>query len=163
MQRIEQTTAQDVGARQDHAVLALQIARDYPAFGSGAGTFHTAFTRYRGPEIRAFYDHLENDYAQFLIETGLIGLLTRAADVQVEGRWRWLGNAQSDGNMITFYGTGNGLGMLTSPDGAVWTRVPAPPIRGGDPGAVSTRDGGLIVVITGEPRRGLRAAHRPAE
>jgi len=88
---------------------------------------------------------------------------TRAADVQAEGRWRWLGNAQSDGEVITFYGTGNGLGMLTSPDGAAWTRILAPPIRGGDPGAVPTRDGGLMVVITGEPRRGLSREPRPAE
>ena len=27
-----------------------------------------------------------------------------------------------------------------------------PAIRGGDPGAVATKDGGLVVVITGEPR-----------
>lgn len=88
---------------------------------------------------------------------------TRVADVQTEGRWSWLGNAQSDGDAITFYGTGHGLGILTSPDGAVWTRVPAPPIRGGDPGAISTRDGGLIAVITGEPRRSPPGERRPAE
>ena len=68
---------------------------------------------------------------------------TRAADVQAEGRWRWLGNAQSNGEVITFYGTGAGLGMLTSPDGAVWTRVAAPHIGGGDPGAVSRVTAGL--------------------
>ncbi|MGH8765410.1 MAG: O-antigen ligase family protein, partial [Burkholderiales bacterium] len=75
MQRIEQTTVQDVSARQDPTMYALQIARDYPIFGAGAGTFHTAFTRYRGPDIRSFYDHAENDYAQFLVETGAIGTL----------------------------------------------------------------------------------------
>lgn len=78
---------------------------------------------------------------------------TRQPDVQIEGRRRWLGNAQSDGSAITFFGTGEGLWMATSADGVSWTPVSAPAIRGGDPGAVATRDGGLVVVITGEPRR----------
>ena len=42
--------------------------------------------------------------------------------------------------------------MATSEDGAAWKLTDAPNIRGGDPGAVATKDGGLIVVITGEPR-----------
>ena len=84
MQRLEQTTVQDVQGRQDPTAYALGIVRDYPLFGSGGGTFHTAFTRYRGPDIRAFYDHAENDYAQFAAETGvpgaaLIGCLPLAA------------------------------------------------------------------------------------
>jgi hypothetical protein len=78
---------------------------------------------------------------------------TRVADVQLEGKHRWLGNAQSDGKTITFYGTGDGLWTATSEDGATWKLTDAPQIRGGDPGAVATRDGGLMVVITGEPRR----------
>ena len=51
----------------------FEMARDYPVFGAGAGTFHTAFTRYRGPDIRAFFDHAHNDYTQFLVETGALG------------------------------------------------------------------------------------------
>jgi len=82
---------------------------------------------------------------------------TRTDDVQIEGRRRWLGNAQSDGKLITFYGTGegtsSGLWMATSADGQNWKLVASPPIRGGDPGAVTTRDGGLLVVITSQPVR----------
>jgi hypothetical protein len=85
---------------------------------------------------------------------------TRVADVELEDRWRWLGNAQSDGHTITFYGTGPGSWMATSEDGATWKRVPAPPIRGADPGAVATRDGGLIVVATTPPRPGTPSAQR---
>lgn len=77
---------------------------------------------------------------------------TRAADVQMEGDRRWLGNAQSDGKVITFYGTGRDLWTATSEDGASWKLTAAPSIRGGDPGAVATLDGGLLVVITGPPR-----------
>jgi putative inorganic carbon (HCO3(-)) transporter len=73
IQRIEQTTVRDVEEREDPSVYALDMARDYPLFGAGPGSFHTAFTRYRGPDIRAFYDHAHNDYAQFLVETGAIG------------------------------------------------------------------------------------------
>ena len=91
---------------------------------------------------------------------------TRVADVQIEGRRSWLGNAQSDGRLITFYGTGEGLStggggrprgafwMATSANGQNWKLIANPPVGGGDPGAVRTLDGGLLVVITGEPVRG---------
>jgi DNA-binding beta-propeller fold protein YncE len=46
--------------------------------------------------------------------------------------------------------------MATSADGTTWQLAAAPPIGGGDPGAVRTRDGGWVVVITSEPVRGLR-------
>jgi hypothetical protein len=96
---------------------------------------------------------------------------TRVADVQSEGRRSWLGNAQSDGKLITFFGTGEGMStgegrrprggfwMATSADGQNWKLVANPPIGGGDPGAVRDKDGGLVVVITGESVRGPNA-HR---
>lgn len=37
-------------------------------------------------------------------------------------------------------------------EGQKWNLVANPLISGGDPGAVKTRDGGLLVVITGESR-----------
>jgi len=73
MQRIEQTTVRDVEVREDPSAYALEMVRDYPLFGAGPGTFHTAFTRYRGPDIRDFYDHAHNDYTQFMVETGALG------------------------------------------------------------------------------------------
>ena len=73
VQRIEQTTSRDVEEREDPTVYALDMARDYPVFGAGAGSFATAFMRYRGPDIRAFFDHAHNDYTQFLVETGALG------------------------------------------------------------------------------------------
>ncbi len=94
---------------------------------------------------------------------------TRVADVQIEGRRSWLGNAQSDGRLITFCGTGEGMStgagrrprggfwMATSADGQDWKIIANPPIGGGDPGAVRTKDGGLVVVITGETVRGPNA------
>lgn len=73
MQRIAETTVQNVEERVDPAVYAVKMLEDYPLFGTGAGTFYTAFTRYRGHDIPDFYDHVHNDYVQFLTETGAIG------------------------------------------------------------------------------------------
>ena len=74
VQRIEQTTRRDVEERVDPGVYALDLARDYQLFGSGPGTFYTAFTRYRGADILPFYDHAHNDYVQFVTDTGVIGV-----------------------------------------------------------------------------------------
>ncbi|MEW6304534.1 MAG: exo-alpha-sialidase [Verrucomicrobiota bacterium] len=96
---------------------------------------------------------------------------TRADDVQITGRRRWLGNAQSDGKAITFFGTGDpatapgnlprgSLWMATSADGQSWQLVNSPTVFGGDPGAVRDRDGGLIIVITGEARAGTPSSRQ---
>ena len=79
VQRIEQTTARNVEEREDPTVYALEMARDYPLFGAGPGTFQTAFMRYRGPDIRAYFDHAHNDYTQFLVETGALGAALAAS------------------------------------------------------------------------------------
>ena len=76
----------------------------------------------------------------------------RADDVKVEGRRRWLGNAQSDGKVITFFGTGEGVFTATSSDGANWQLGDTFRIMGADPGAVAAKDGGWIVAVTGPPR-----------
>ena len=73
IQRIEQTTVSNVEEREDPTVYAIDLARDYPIFGAGPGTFHTAFTRYRGSDIQPFFDHAHNDYTQFFVETGALG------------------------------------------------------------------------------------------
>jgi O-antigen ligase len=73
VERIQQTTRQDVEERVEPTVYAAAMVRDYPLFGSGAGTFYTAFTRYRGPGIQAFYDHAHNDYTEILTDNGAIG------------------------------------------------------------------------------------------
>ena len=75
IKRIEQTTIEQVEERVDPSVYAIRIFDDYPAFGTGGGTFYTAFTRYRGRDIEPFYDHVHNDYMQVLTETGVIGFL----------------------------------------------------------------------------------------
>src|SRR4029078_6177582 len=43
MHRIEQTTVGDVEVREDPTVYALEMARDYPLFGTGPGPFLPPF------------------------------------------------------------------------------------------------------------------------
>ena len=74
VQRIEQTSQRDVEERVDPSGQALAIFRDFPATGSGAGTFYTAFSRYRSEDILPFFDFVHNDYVQILTDTGAIGL-----------------------------------------------------------------------------------------
>ena len=78
---------------------------------------------------------------------------TRVADVRIDGRRVWLGNAQSDGQAITFYGTGEGVWTATSEDGVEWKRGASFTVRAADPGAATARDGGIILIGTGPPRQ----------
>jgi hypothetical protein len=90
---------------------------------------------------------------------------TREQDVTMEsGRFRWLGNAQSDGKEITFYGTADGPGgnwIATSKDGVTW-KLDERHVRsaGADPGAVLLGDGSLLVVGSGPPRPGTAGAEK---
>lgn len=78
---------------------------------------------------------------------------TRQPDVRIEGERRWLGNAQSDGKAIRFFGTGPGGWSATSTDGESWTVDDKfPSVPGADPGAAKLKDGGWLLVVTGPPR-----------
>jgi hypothetical protein len=84
----------------------------------------------------------------------------RADDVEIPGQRRWLGAAHSDGQLITFFGTGMGLWLATSEDGSSWKLAPSLQVRGADPGAVPSLDGGYVVVATTPPRAGTPSAQR---
>lgn len=99
---------------------------------------------------------------------------TRVEDVKISGNHRWLGNAQSDGKVITFFGTADhrrgdpaqprgGVWLGTSTNGNDWQLPKILDVPGADPGAVAARDGGWIVVVTGPPRPGTATArqHQP--
>lgn len=73
-QRLEQTTVQDVEAREEPAAYAVGIIKDYPVFGAGPGSFYTVFPRYRPETVRAYFDHAHNDYVQFAAESGIVGV-----------------------------------------------------------------------------------------
>lgn len=87
---------------------------------------------------------------------------TRTDDVRIDVRGHWLGNAQSDERVITFFGTGQpGVWTATSENGRDWNLNPKRiNIRGADPGAVALRDGSWLIVATGPPRPGTPSARQ---
>ena len=99
---------------------------------------------------------------------------TRVDDVNIDSSHRWLGNAQSDGKVITFWGTLNktspsitvntppigGLWAANSTDGKEWQLIELPLIAGADPGAVVSLKNGWIVATTGPPRPGTPSQPR---
>jgi O-antigen ligase len=64
--------------RDDVIGYALPLLQESPLTGIGAGAFESAFQRHAGTDIRLHFDHAHNDYLQFAIEFGLIGLLPLA-------------------------------------------------------------------------------------
>jgi hypothetical protein len=84
----------------------------------------------------------------------------RVADVQVPANRRWLGNMQSDGGQLVFFGTGeSGLWSATSTNGEQWELASRPlRVPGADPGAVKLADGSWLLAVTGPPRPGTAGA-----
>ena len=54
---------------------ALGMARDHPLFGTGGGTFFLGFLPYRPASVIGFYRHAHDDYVEFLVESGVLGVL----------------------------------------------------------------------------------------
>jgi len=73
LDRIEQTTMQAEN-RDEIAIDALRMWKDYPMFGSGLGSFHVVFPRYSQQDLGALYTHAHNDYLEFASETGVVGV-----------------------------------------------------------------------------------------
>jgi O-antigen ligase len=53
---------------------ASGIIRDYPAVGTGLGTFGIAFRRYQATALDLFIDHAHNDYLEATTDTGILGV-----------------------------------------------------------------------------------------
>lgn len=67
--------------RTDVFGYAIEQFYDRPLTGFGAGAFESSFQAYPGADIRGHFDHAHNDYLQFAIEYGVIGLLPLVAFV----------------------------------------------------------------------------------
>lgn len=74
VERLEQTTTQEVRQREEPAAHTLALIRNYPVFGAGPGSFYVLFAGYRPETVTDYYDYAHNDYAQFASESGLLGL-----------------------------------------------------------------------------------------
>ena len=56
----------------------LHLIRAYPLFGSGLGTFETAFIKYQTAVIDRSFEFAHNDYLQLIAELGVVGFLILA-------------------------------------------------------------------------------------
>jgi O-antigen ligase len=54
---------------------SLDIFREFPFFGTGAGTFEAVFPRYQTTNTTTTFEHAENDYVEVLTDLGLAGLV----------------------------------------------------------------------------------------
>lgn len=76
---VEGETRVDINDLRDDVLRdALPLALDRPWTGQGAGSFESVFPQYAGPTLRQHFDHAHNDYLEFFIEYGVIGLLPLA-------------------------------------------------------------------------------------
>ncbi len=68
-------------ARVNVLAESLPIIREFPLFGTGAGSFYTIYSMYQTTNSTIFFDHAHNEYLQFFIEYGLIGVMLLASMV----------------------------------------------------------------------------------
>lgn len=52
---------------------SIAIIKDFPFFGTGAGTYQYIFARYEDGRLLQYYDHAHNDYIELLADQGLVG------------------------------------------------------------------------------------------
>jgi len=73
MSNTEHAGEESIEERSLPAKYSIDLIKDFPVAGTGAGSFYNAFSRYRPPEITGYFDHAHNDYAEISADMGLIG------------------------------------------------------------------------------------------
>jgi O-antigen ligase len=72
----------DMELRLVRAEGAIGLCKDYLATGVGMGNFRHAYGKYQDPQDRLLYvDYAHNDYAHFMAEAGVVGLLLLLAGI----------------------------------------------------------------------------------
>lgn len=61
----------------------INAIKDFWLTGSGLGTFVNVFPLYSPSDITEIFDHAHNDYLEFILETGIIGLLMLLAFISL--------------------------------------------------------------------------------
>jgi len=59
--------------RSEPAYNTIEMIKEKPWFGFGAGTFYTAYPPYKNPNIKGYYEHAHNDYLEIASDSGLVG------------------------------------------------------------------------------------------
>jgi len=78
--RLEKTTVQTENRDNAYAA-ALPMIDDFILTGSGSGTLFGVFPAYKTADLPGYWNHLHNDYLEFLSEQGLPGFITLAGCV----------------------------------------------------------------------------------
>ncbi|MGV3662094.1 MAG: exo-alpha-sialidase [Prosthecobacter sp.] len=133
-------------------VLHQGVFHLYSPDNGSTADFHRIQSRQQEPPTGSAYHATSTDGLTF----------TRVAEVRLDDL-RWLGNAQSDGRAITFFGSGRGIATATSADGATWQQTRGFRLAGADPGAAAAKDGGWIIIATGPPAQNQWLAEWTAE
>ncbi len=90
MQRLDETHLQNAapGVRDKEQTVeqriapgerALRMLEDFPVAGVGGGTFFLAYLPYKPRDVTGFYDHAHDDFVEFGVESGLVGILLLGA------------------------------------------------------------------------------------
>ncbi len=79
--RYRELREESVEQRVGPGLRALDIVKDFPVLGVGGGTFYLAFFPYRPIEVRGVYNHAHNDFFEFAVEVGAVGVILLAAMV----------------------------------------------------------------------------------
>lgn len=80
-------SSDDLAVRMTAWEGCLHIWRAYPVLGAGANAFRTTYPQHRRSTERGYLSHPENEYAQALAETGLVGLCLAGA-LAISLGWR---------------------------------------------------------------------------
>ncbi len=73
IESVDGGSEESVEDRSAPARLAIEMVKERPWAGRGAGSFYTTFPQYASSNTRMYYDHAHNDYIQFLVEVGVVG------------------------------------------------------------------------------------------
>ena len=72
-ERLEKTTLESE-ARDEIDKYSIEMIKDYPVVGAGAGSFYGVFPQYSGADVSDLYwDRAHNDYLEMLSEFGFLG------------------------------------------------------------------------------------------
>lgn len=88
---------------------SINLFQQYPALGTGFGTFQFVFPMVDSATLGLVATHAENEYAQILVETGVVGLVIVVAFMAMIGR-HFIANIRSTFPLAaSAYGLGFGL------------------------------------------------------
>lgn len=97
--------------RAQVAKATVALARAYPWLGTGPGSFRSVFPTVKPADVRLFYDHAHNDWAQLALERGLVGLALWVGMVAIAG-WAALRSMRRSDPRLRGLGFGSLMAIL---------------------------------------------------